>query len=84
MNDNIGEERWKQLRESTREQKDSFSFSTLSRTEGKLAHGLLEKDGSSLDKAEKRIERRLRDQDQRHIASALRARRTNKHQAIGW
>jgi hypothetical protein len=84
MNDDISEERWRRLRESTREQKASFSIRPMEHPMSKLAPGFPERNGHSLDREEKRIERHLRDQDQRHIASALRARRTNKHQSIGW
>jgi hypothetical protein len=38
----------------------------------------------TLDRTEGKLERRLRDDDQKHIASALRARRMDKRQSIGW
>jgi hypothetical protein len=39
---------------------------------------------NALDRTEGKLERRLRDDEQKHIASALRARRMNKRQSIGW
>ena len=50
----------------------------------KLDGVLQEKYGYALSKADKIIERRLRDEDQKHIASALRTRRMDQRQSIGW
>ena len=84
MNDIVEEGHWKRMREIMQEREDGYAINTMDRTDGKLARGLQEKYGTSQDKATKKLERRLRDDDQRQIASALRARRTNKHQSIGW
>jgi uncharacterized protein YjbJ (UPF0337 family) len=87
MNDNIAEGRWKRMRGSAKEQWGNLTGNDLDRAEGKLenlAGGLQEKYGYTREKVDKKIERRLRDYDHRHIASALRARRMNKRQSIGW
>ncbi len=87
MNENITEGRWKQMRGSTKEWWGNLTGNDLDRTEGKLerlAGVLQEKYGYTREKADKKIERRLKDYDQKHIALALRARRMNKRQFIGW
>lgn len=87
MSNAILEGRWKQIRGNGKELRGKLTGSDLDRTEGKLeklAGVLQEKYGYARDKADKRIERRLRDHDQKQIASALRARRLNKRQSIGW
>ena len=59
----------------------------MDRTEGKfekLAGVLQEKYGYALGKADEIIERRLREYGQKQTASALRMRRMNKRQSIGW
>ena len=87
MSDNIAEGRWKRMRGSVKEQRGNFTVNTLDRTEDKLeelAGVLQEKYGYTREKADKKIERRLRNYDQKHIASALRARRMDKRQSIGW
>lgn len=87
MNDNITEGRWKRMRGSAQEKRGTLTGNDLDRIEGKLgklAGVLQEKYGHSREKADKKIERRLRDYDQKHIASALRAQRMNKRQSIGW
>jgi len=45
---------------------------------------LQEKYGYTREKADQKIERRLRMFDQKQSASALRSRRMNKRQSIGW
>lgn len=87
MNDNIAEGRWKRIRGSAKEWRGNLTDNTLDRTEGKLeklAGALQEKFGYTREIADEKIERRLRDYDHKHIASALRARRMNKRQSIGW
>ena len=87
MNDNIGEGRWKRMRGSAREGWGNLTGNDLDRTAGKLekiAGVLQEENGYPLERAEKKTERRLRDYGQKQIASALRARRMNKRQSIGW
>ena len=87
MNDRIGQERWKRLRVRAREERGDFSVDPLDRTEDKfekLAGALQEKYGYALGKADEIIERRLREDDQKQTASALRARRMDKRQSIGW
>ena len=41
-------------------------------------------DDNTLGRTEGKLERRLMDDDQKHIVSALRARRMDKRQSIGW
>ena len=86
MNDDIGQERWKRLRLRAREERGEFA-DPMDRTEDKfekLAGVLQEKYGYALGKADEIIERRLRGSDQKQAASALRSRRMNKRQSIGW
>jgi len=77
-----------------------FKFSTILRKEIIMSNDILEgrwkrMRGSvkeqwgnftvdALDRTEGKLERRLRDDDQKHIALALRARRMDKRQSIGW
>jgi uncharacterized protein YjbJ (UPF0337 family) len=87
MSNDILEGRWKRMRESAKEQWGNLTGNDLDRTEGKLeklAGGLQEKYGYTREKVDNKIERRLRNYDQKHIASSLRARRMNKRQSIGW
>ena len=87
MNDSIGQERWKRLRVRAREERGDFSVDPLDRTEDKfekLAGVLQQKYVYALGKADEIIERRLRGSDQKQAASALRSRRMNKRQSIGW
>lgn len=87
MNDNIAEGRRKRMRASAKEQWGNLTGNDLDGTEDKiekLAGVLQEKYGYTREKADKKIERRLRNYDQKHIASALRAQRMNKRQSIGW
>ncbi len=87
MNDNIAEGRWKRMRGSAKEQWGNFTVNTLDRAEGKFEKfvGVLQEEyGYTREEGDKKIERRLRDDEQKHIASALRARRMNKRQSIGW
>ena len=86
MNDDIGQERWKRLRLRAREERGEFA-DPMDHTEDKfekLAGVLQEKYGYALGKADEIIERRLRGSDQKQAASALRSRRMNKRQSIGW
>jgi hypothetical protein len=49
-----------------------------------IAGVLKEKYGYAREKADEKIERRLKEYDQQHIAPAERAKRMNKRQSIGW
>ena len=87
MNDRIAQERWKRMRVRAKEERGDFSVDLLDHAEDKfekLAGGLQDKYGYALAKADEIIERRLREEDQKQTASALRARRINKRQSIGW
>jgi uncharacterized protein YjbJ (UPF0337 family) len=87
MADSITEGHWKRMRGRAKEQWGNFSVDPMDRTEGKfekLAGVLQEKYGNTSEQADKKIERHLRDDDQKHIASALRSRRMTKRQSIGW
>ncbi|MBI5652328.1 MAG: CsbD family protein [Chloroflexi bacterium] len=87
MNDNIAEGRWKRMRGSAKEQWGNLTGNNLDRAEGKLeklAGVLQEKYGYTREKADKKIERRLKKYDQKYVAQAERARRMNKRQSIGW
>jgi len=87
MNDNIAQGRWKRLRVRAKEEWDNFRVDPIDHTEDKfekLAGVLQDKYGYALGKADEIIERRLREDDQKQTPSALRARRMNKRQSIGW
>ena len=75
------------MRVRTKEQWGNFRSDPIDRTDvkfEKLAGVLQEKYGYALGKADEILERRLKDDDQKHSASALRARRLGKRQSIGW
>ena len=87
MKSTIAEGRWKRMRVRAKEQWGNFRADPIDWTDvtfEKLDGVLQEKYGYALGKADKIIERRLRDEDQKHIASAIRARRMDKRQSIGW
>ncbi len=87
MSNDILEGRWKRMRGSAKEQWGKLTDSDLDPIAGKrdqLVGALQEKYGYAREQADKKIERRLRDDDQKHIALALRARRMDKRQSIGW
>jgi uncharacterized protein YjbJ (UPF0337 family) len=87
MKNTIAEGRWKRMRARAKEQWGNFRADPIDRTDvkfEKLAGVLQEKYGYALGKADEILERRLKDEDQKHSASALRARRMDKRQFIGW
>ena len=87
MKNTIAEGRWKRMSVKAREPWGNFRADPIDWTDvtfEKLDGVLQEKYGYAHGKAEKIIERRLRDEDQKHIASAIRARRMDKRQSIGW
>ena len=72
---------------TSREWWGKFADSEPDRIAGKhdqLTGALREKYDDTIENADKKTERHLREHDQKHIASELRARRTNKRQSIGW
>ena len=87
MSNDILEGRWKQIPGSTIEKWRKLTDSDLDRIWGKrdqFVGALQEKYDYARAKTGEEIERRLRDQDQKHVALALRTQRMNKRQSIGW
>ena len=87
MKNTIAEGRWKRMRVRAKEQWSNFRADPIDRTDvkfEKLAGVLQEKYDYALGKADEILERRLKGDDQKHIASALRSRRMDKRQSIGW
>ncbi len=87
MSNDILEGRWKRMRGRAKEEWGNFSVDPTDRTERKfemLAGAVQDKYGYTLGKADEIIERRLREYGQKQTASALRMRRMNKRQSIGW
>jgi uncharacterized protein YjbJ (UPF0337 family) len=85
MNDTISKGRWKRLRGIAQEQRGTLTGNALDRTEGKfqkLAGELQEKYGHTREQADKKIERHLKNYDQKYVAQTERARRMNKRKSI--